>query len=456
MNVIVSFFNYIQSLGSVVFVPMMIILVGLLFGLDIKKAIRAGVTVSSGFIGVNLILNIVWNNVGPVSAAIVEKLDLGMNVIDVGWASASTLAFSTQIGAFIIPFVLAINMILLACKLTKTVNIDIWNFWHYAFTGSVILLMSGSILLGFFGAAVHLVLSLKMGDVCAERVGEELELPGISIPHGFSATMVPIAYCLDKLYDKIPFFKLKSEEEKEISLHPTFEFLTEPMVIGLIIGMFLGALGADYKNGLYQALPSIFNLGANMAALMLLMPRVVKLIMEGLVPISAAAKKFMQKKFHGRQYYIGLDAVVILGHPTTLIVSVILIPITLILAFVLPGNITLPFADLSALSFFIALVTPIHRGSFRRTLATGTLIMAFTLYCSSAMSPYITDYLLSFSQGGIDTGSTVVTTMVAGGNYFTYFISRAASQGGFGVVLLVLLTAVVVFITVKKETISKH
>lgn len=452
MDIILSFFYYIQSLGSVVFVPLIIMCVGLVFRLGFKKSLRAGVTVGSGFIGVNLILNIVWNTIGPISTSIVERFGLSMNVIDVGWAAASASAFSSEIGAFIIPFVLVINIILLVFRLTKTVNVDIWNYWHYAFTGSMIVIMTGSVLWGFFGAGIHVIAALKMGDICAERVEREMEIPGISIPHGFSATMVPIAYLLDKVYDKIPFYKIKQEKELEFNVYPTFEFLTEPAIIGLIMGLFLGILGMKYTGNIMDCIPTILNLGANMAALMLLMPRVVKLIMEGLVPISAAAKEFMQKKFHGRKYYIGLDAVVILGHPVTLLVSIILIPITLLLALILPGNITLPFADLAALSFFIALVTPIHRGSFKRTLTSGIFIMIFSLYCSSAVSPYLTQYASSTMQYGVNVpGSTVITTLVAGGNYFTFVISHMAEMGVLGAVLLAVITIIVVIFTVKEE-----
>lgn len=40
--------------------------------------------------------------------------------------------------------------------------------------------------------------------------------------------------------------------------------------------------------------------------------------------------------------YIGLDTAVTLGHPTTIAVGLLLIPIMLILASILPGNKVLP------------------------------------------------------------------------------------------------------------------
>lgn len=99
------------------------------------------------------------------------------------------------------------------------------------------------------------------------------------------------------------------------------------------------------------------------AAIMVLFPRMIRLIVEGLLPISDGARKFFQKYFKGREVYIGLDTAVTLGHPTTIAVGLLLIPIMLILASILPGNKVLPLADLPVAPFFICMATVIHRGT---------------------------------------------------------------------------------------------
>ena len=127
-----------------------------------------------------------------------------------------------------------------------------------------------------------------------------------------------------------------------------------------------------------------------MAGIMLLLPRMVKTIMEGLVPISESAQEFLQSRFTGSEFYIGLDSAITLGHPTTIAVGVLLIPIVLILASILPYNTTLPLADLAATAFFVCMATPIHKGNFIRTLISGTIMMAIVLLLASAVAPAIT------------------------------------------------------------------
>lgn len=445
-------FTWIQGLGASVFVPMIIIVMGLIFRIGFKKALRAGLTVGVGFIGVNLILNIVWTYVGPIATTMAERFGSQMNIIDVGWAAASAVAFSTEIGALIIPIILFVNVLMLITKLTKTVNVDIWNYWHYAFTGSIIAIATGNIAFGIVGAAAHAIIALKLADVTANSVNETIGLPGISIPHGFSVINVPIAMLMNKVYDKIPFFRYRDEEEDSEEIKPVFAFITEPIIMGAIIGAVLGALGADYSEGLLSAVPSILTLAVNMAALMLLMPRMVKVIMEGLLPIANGAKAFMETRFRGREFYIGLDAAVILGHPTTLMVSMILIPVTIFLSIILPGNKTFPFADLAAMAFFVALATPVHKGNFRRTLVTGVITMVLVLYSATMLAPLVTQVAVSTGSDLLATaGGAEITSLVAGGNFFTAILERLSSIGGLGLVAIGAITAVTVILSKRYE-----
>ena len=86
------------------------------------------------------------------------------------------------------------------------------------------------------------------------------------------------------------------------------------------------------------------------------------------MPISDGARKFFQKYFKGREVYIGLDTAVTLWPPNqTIAVGLLLIPIMLILASILPGN-SITFADLPVAPFFICMATVIHRGDLIRTL----------------------------------------------------------------------------------------
>jgi len=434
MDWVLKIFDYISGLGSTFMLPVIIFIVGLIFRLRVSQALRAGITVGIGFVGLNLVLNLIWNYVGPVTNLLVEKFDLNLSVVDAGWAAAAGVAFATRVGAVIIPFIILVNLVMLLTRQTRTVNIDIWNYWHFAFTGAVIMTITGSFWYGLLGAAAHCVIALKFADVSAERVQKEIGLPGISIAQGFAITTVPIYLLLDKLYDKIPGMgKVKIDSA---FIQKKLKFIGEPIMIGLILGILMGvSVGYDLK--------MTGELGIAMAALMMLLPRMVKVIMEGLIPISDAAKSFLEKRFKGSEFHIGMDSAVTLGHTNTITVGILLIPITLLLAFILPGNTTLPLGDLAATAFFVAMATPIHRGDFLRTLISGTIVMGIVLLISSYFAPTITASAIE-TGFNFPEGANNITALSAG-NLVAFIFALCARLKWAGVAVIAVLTGLVLF-----------
>lgn len=188
-----SVIKYLLDLGAVVMLPIIIFVLGLILGEKPGKAFRSALTIGIGFIGINLVIGLLVNNLGPAAQAMVKNMGVKLNVIDVGWPASSAIAFASKVGAFVIPLGLAINIIMLATRLTKTVNVDFWNYWHFAFTGALVAVATGNLTLGLIAAAINAAIVLKLADWTAKMVQDFYGLPGISLPHGFSAAYVPIA-----------------------------------------------------------------------------------------------------------------------------------------------------------------------------------------------------------------------------------------------------------------------
>ena len=89
--------------------------------------------------------------------------------------------------------------------------------------------------------------------------------------------------------------------------------------------------------------------GMNIAAVMVLIPRNGCIIDGGLMPISEMTQAFLEKRFPGKELYIGLDAAVATGHPFVISLALLAIPIIYIEAIILPWNTVLPLTDLAAL-----------------------------------------------------------------------------------------------------------
>jgi PTS system galactitol-specific IIC component len=94
---------------------------------------------------------------------------------------------------------------MLLTKTTRTVNIDLWNYWHFAFIGAVVYFAADNIWWGFFAAIICYILTLILADYTADRFQKFYDgMEGISIPQPFCQGFVPFAEVINKGLDKIP------------------------------------------------------------------------------------------------------------------------------------------------------------------------------------------------------------------------------------------------------------
>lgn len=393
MSAIKTVYDFITGFGPSVMMPIIITLLGLLLGAKFGKALRAGITVGIGFIGINTIIGLLFSHFGPAVSAMVENWGIKLTAIDVGWAPAAAIAFGTNIGSVIFIVGLAVNLVMLALKLTKTVDVDLWNYWHWAYSGSLTYFATGNFWIAILVSVIHAAYTLKVADITAPTIQKYFGWPDLSISQGWATTSMLIIWPVFKILDVLGIDKASAAAEKSDleRMRERLGILGEPIIIGLIMGVIIGLL-AYVRGGLgvKELVTNVLVLAMDLAAVMLLMPRVVAILMEGLIPLSDQAREFLQKRFAGREFYIGMDSALLIGEPLTLTVGFILVPITLILAAILPGNHMLPFGDLSATPFFVPMVIPFAKGRFWRSLITGIVIMIVITYMGSIWAPLVT------------------------------------------------------------------
>jgi PTS system galactitol-specific IIC component len=432
----------IDSLGATVVLPIIIFILGLILGAKPGKAFRAGVTIGIAFIGINLIINLMWSTLSGTAQAMVTNWNIQRDVVDVGWPSAAAIAFGTDVGLWVIPIALAVNVVLLLINWTKTLNIDVWNFWHFAFLGSLVYIVTGNLTYGLIAAAIAAALALFLADWTAKAVQSFYKLPGISIPHLTSAPGVPFAIVTNWILDKIP--GVKNWKADPDTIQKKLGVFGEPVILGLVIGLILGILG--YYNA-DQSVVKILQTGINLAAVMLLLPRMVQILMEGLIPISEAARDFMKKRASDREIYIGLDSAILIGHPAAISTALVLVPIAILLSIILPGNHVLLFADLAVIPFVVALFAPLMRGNIFRMIIAGTLELIAGFYIATGMADFFTSAAVN-AGFAMPEGAAKITS-IADGFIWTGLVFTKAVQwlGGIGglVVLAVIVLALFFF-----------
>lgn len=408
--------DVVQSIlgaGPSVMLPIIIFIVGIIFRVPVKKAIISGITVGIGMIGINLVITVLTTNVGPAAQAMVERFGLNLTIIDAGWPAVSAGTWAQPIAAVMIPVILIVNLIMLALNRTKTLNIDIWNYWHVSSVAATGYIVTKSFFFGILCGILFTIIIQIIADKTAPKVQEYYGLEGISITTGSAQGYAVLALPVGWLVDKIP--GINKLDVKPETIQKCFGIFGEPMIMGIIIGMFLGLLGGYDFIGILQ-------IGMNMGGVMFLMPRMVKILMEGLIPIQEGAQKLLQSRYGDREIYLGMDAALATGSPAALSTGLLMVPITLFLAVILPGNRVLPFGDLATIPFFAALVVPSRKGNILHSVISLTVVMAAALLMATNFAPVITEMaqgIVKFPEGAAE-----ITNLDTGGNFLKWIFLK--------------------------------
>ncbi|KAA8442101.1 PTS galactitol transporter subunit IIC [Weissella paramesenteroides] len=438
--------KWLLDAGPTVFLPLLLFIFGLALRIKPGKAFKSALMVGIGFTGLNLIIGLLTDNLGPAAQAMVKNFGLSLNSIDVGWPAASAISYGTTLGSLAIPIGVALNVVLLVIGLTKILDVDLWNYWHIAFSGSLVYAATNNFGLGLFTMIVHAMWIYFLADLAAPTIQKHYGLEGISFPQGASAPGFVLALPINWVLDRIPGVK---------KIHWTPETIQKKLgvfgdsaVMGLIIGIVIGAL-AQYD------LTKILNLGITTSAVLILMPRMVAILMEGLSPISEAANTMVQKHFPGRNLYIGMDSALAVGQEAVLSASLILVPVSLLIAVILPGNRVLPFGDLATIPFMLAVMAAVFGGNVFRIVVGGIIDIAVSLYIASWIAPLLTTAAKSahFAMNGASS----ISVLSDGGAWTTLLIvglGKLMSWSGMAIVFVIVL-GLMIWLNKFKKTAKK-
>ncbi|AVW03433.1 PTS galactitol transporter subunit IIC [Lactiplantibacillus plantarum] len=413
MKVLSDVVQSIINVGPSVMLPIIIFIVGLIFRVKPGKALTSGITVGIGMIGINLVINLLTTSVGPAAQAMVKRFGFHLTIIDAGWPAVSAGTWAQPISAIMIPIILVVNVGLILLNLTKTLDIDIWNYWHMIAAAATAYVVTKNWWFAILCGIVYEIAVLIIADKTAPKVAEFYGLDGISFPTGSAAAYGLLGIPIGWVVSKIPGIRKWDVDPQTIQKR--FGVFGEPMVMGIVIGMLLAALGG-------YSVPNILKLGMSMGGVMFLMPRMVKILMEGLIPIQEGAQKLLQEKYGNRKIYLGMDAALSTGSPATLATGLLMVPITLFLAIILPGNRVLPFGDLATIPFFAALIVPSRKGNIVHSVLSATIVMVFALLMATDFGPTLTSMMHGIVA--FPKGASEVTNLDTGGNILNWLILK--------------------------------
>lgn len=394
--------NYILNLGAAIFLPIIMIILGLILKMKLKKAIISGLTLGIAFTGMNIVLGFMFNAISPAASAFVENTGFQLNAIDAGWSPMSAIAWAWPYALILFPLTIGINLVMLALKWTNCLNVDLWNVWGKIFTATMVVAITNSVALGLIAAAIQVVLELKNADITQRQVNELTKIPGVACTHVMAVQAAFLAP-INRLLDFVP--GINKVNVNAAQLKEKIGVFGENSVMGFIVGALIAAFGKYDLKG-------ILNTAIQVSTALILFPMVAKLFMQALAPIADAANSFMKSKFKGRELYIGLDWPFMAGSSEIWVACIILVPFELALAMILSKmgiNNVIPLASIVNICVMVPAFI-VAGGNLIRMIILGLLATPFYLAVATQFAPIITK--LAKSTGTID---------IPAGQFITWF-----------------------------------
>ena len=442
MNTFEELISFIFSFKAFVMLPIFMIILGAILGMKFSKILVSALKLGVGFAGIFLLFDFFVINIAPPVEMIISKRELNYPILDVGWPPLAGITWASSIAPLTIPMIICANLIMIAMNATRTIYIDIWNFWHFALLGALLQNTNHSFLLSMLATLLIGIYCIKLSDWTAPYVNRECGLEGITVSPVSVVGLLPYAVTVNILLDKIPWIKrLRFNANKTTT---RLEIFGEPMIIGVLVGIFLGFL-AEYD------IKSLSELCINIAAVMFLLPHCGSLIGNGMEPFSKNLKVRITKIFPNKKdLVIAIDSAVLFQNKSVIVTGVILMPIAIIIAFVLPGNKIIPLGDLPNLISVMAVIVIVCESNVFRGIILGIPIIIAYLLIATEFAPLFTNLSRQIGLDYTREFSGNISAFTDGGNpirYWFYYIF----DGNIIALSLIPIVLVLFFITWKKH-----
>lgn len=440
--------NILNSFGAAVVVPVMLFIVALFLKVEPKKAFQSALNAGVGLTGFNLIINSFVPIITPVINNMVEQTGINLPVFDTGWQATSVIAYSTQVGVIFLVVGLVLQVALFLLKWTDVfMPSDMWNNYSFMVWGSMIYLITNNMMLAMACMIVQNLYVLLFAEVISKRWANYYNLQGTTLTAPHHVSSVPYAIFMNWLLSKLGADKINWNPQM---LKKRLGFLGEPVALGLFLGIIIGLVGNLNSLNTLAGWGSVLTVGLATASVMAIFPRVASIFASAFTSLTNASKKTAKGSGSSRNWSLSVNDAVGYGEPATLMTGLILIPIMVLLAVVLPGNETLPLVDLIALPYMVEMIICTSKGNIFKGIISGVIWFSIGLYVCTFTAPYFTEVA---AQVGvvIPEGAMMITSFGILNNPVMALIFLAFLSGNVFYIGLVVVLYFVFYVLFKKN-----
>ncbi|ETA81360.1 PTS galactitol transporter subunit IIC [Youngiibacter fragilis] len=398
--------QFFDTFGNYITVPIILFVIAKIFKAPTKKAFVSAVLAGVGLKGMAFITSAFGAVLSPLVQQIVSATGINLPALDVGWQAVASVAYSTDIGMMFIGVGLVFQVVLYLIKWTDIfMPSDLWNNYSIIVWGSMFYQITGNLVIAFALMLFINMVVLLIAEVVQKRWSTYYRYPGCAMTAPHHMGDAPMYLVLDYVLGKIGFDKINVRPD---TIKKRIGFLGEPMYIGLIVGVILGFVGNIAKLGAMASWGQIANVAVTCAAVMAIFPKIAGLFASAFTTITDYSRKTLKNSKYGkdREFIIAVNDALGYGEAATLTTGLLVIPIAVLLAFILPGNIVIPVMVLPSLPYMVEVPVSLSDGNIIKSVVAASIVFAAKLLMASAWAAVFTQ--IAVNVGFQVTSGTVL------------------------------------------------
>ena len=410
--------SFFTAFGASVVVPVMIFIIALFLKVKPKTAMMSAFYAGVGLTGFGWIISQFTPVVTTIIKQMVDNTGIDLPVVDIGWQAGSLATFGSSVGLTFFVFGLLFELIIFALGITKIfMPSNLWNNFGFMLWGTLAYFVTQNFWLSLGLSFFMLLYALLLAEVQADRWSDYYGVKNATVSSLHNIEQVIPALILDPLWNLLGFNKVKMTPA---AFKDKLGVFGEPTTLGALLGLIIGIIGNLNNLGDLKAWGQILQFAIQLSAVMTIFPLVTGVFAKAFTPLAEEIDKNQQTKAaeqgevadelnDKKRWFLGVDDGVGYGEPATIISGVILIPIMVVIAFLLPGNKTLPIVDLIALPFMVESIVALTRGNILKVIANGIVWFTLGLYASSWLGTIYTG-AVSHYGAVIPAGVVLITS----------------------------------------------
>jgi galactitol PTS system EIIC component len=443
--------SFFDTFGNYITVPIIIFIIAKIFKAPTKKAFMSAVLAGVGLKGMAFITSAFGAVLSPLVQQIVDATGINLPALDVGWQAVASVAYSTDIGMIFIGVGLIFQVVLYLIKWTDIfMPSDLWNNYSIIVWGSLFyqLQNKNNILMAFVLMLFINMVTLLIAEVMQKRWSTYYGYPNCAMTAPHHMGDAPMYLVLDFLLGKIGFDKINIRPE---TIRKKIGFLGEPMYIGLIVGVIIGIVGNVTKITTMAGWGQIANVAVTCAAVMAIFPKIAGLFASAFTTITDYSRKTLKQSKYGkdREFIIAVNDALGYGEAATLTTGLLVIPIAVLLAFILPGNIVIPVMVLPSLPYMVEVPVSLSDGNIAKSLVAAVIVFCAKLLMASYWAGTFT--VIALAVGFKVTTGTVMIIGFIMSNCTAGLITMAFLTMNPIIIALVVIVYLVLFVLFKKN-----